>query len=372
MSGQGPRRARRRGLHGWRLGLVIGLAVVVVLGGGTAAALGLGLLPNILPTTTPPESTPPPTTLPTLVPVPTLTPRPFWPLTGVPGDVVERPTLVVKVENSIDARPQQGLEDADIVWEEMVEAGITRYVAMFHSTLPEQILPIRSIRPMDGPIAGWTGGLMVFSGGQEAFYARARSDGLQLISMDFGAAGFTRVKGRPSPHDVVGDPQIFLSQADANHQSSPPAFASFARPDRTTAVEAGAPASQVDVVISSQGKPHWTWDADSSRWLRFEGDKPAVTVDGTQLSAVNVLCLTVQVKSDSQVDVNGVRVPESIVVGSGAGLVATNGSTAIITWQKASETAPWQFFDAAGQPLVLAPGNTWVELVPTTGSYLVS
>jgi len=360
-------------LYGWRLGLVIGLAAVVVLGGGAATVWRLGLLPGGSTTPTPLESTPPPPALiPTLTPLPTITPRPVWPLTGVTGDIVNRPALVVKVENSTAARPQQGLEDADIVWEEMVEGGITRYVALFHSTLPEQILPIRSIRPMDGPIAAWTGGLMVFSGGQEPFYSRAEADGLQLISMDAGADGFTRVKGRSAPHDVGGDPLVFLAQANASHQSSPPVFAAFAPPDKTTATMVGSPASTIKVVISSEGTPHWTWDGVTGTWLRFEGSSPAMTVAETQLAAVNVLCLTVTVKTDSEMDVNGVRVPETIVVGSGAGLVATNGSTAPITWQKDSETGPWQFFDANGQPITLAPGNTWIELVPTTGSYTAS
>ena len=80
-----------------------------------------------------------------------------------------RPALAVKIENSVDARPQSGLNAADVVWEEVVEGGITRFVAVYHSTLPPEIGPIRSVRPMDAAIAGPLHGLFAFSGGQGPF-----------------------------------------------------------------------------------------------------------------------------------------------------------------------------------------------------------
>src|SRR5690606_521307 len=73
-----------------------------------------------------------------------------WPLTGVStAEVADRPAMNVKIENSAAARPQTGLGSADVVWEEMVEGGITRLVAVFHSQVPETLGPIRSLRPMD-------------------------------------------------------------------------------------------------------------------------------------------------------------------------------------------------------------------------------
>ena len=111
-------------------------------------------------TTPAPSSTPPP-------PPP---PPVYWPLTGIEsGTVPARPALAVKIENSVDARPQTGLNAADMVWEEVVEGGITRYVAVYHSTLPAQIGPIRSVRPMDPAIAAPLHGLFAFSGGQRPF-----------------------------------------------------------------------------------------------------------------------------------------------------------------------------------------------------------
>src|SRR5690625_2391460 len=107
-----------------------------------------------------PSPTPTPTPEPTTVePTPEPTPEPTWPLTGMPADdEAEHPAVAVKVENTVMARPQTGLEYADIVWEEMVEGGITRFNAVYHSQQPEVVGPIRSLRPMDVGISLPLGG----------------------------------------------------------------------------------------------------------------------------------------------------------------------------------------------------------------------
>ena len=126
---------------------------------------------------------------------------PAWPLTGVPVDAVaDRPALAVKIENSIDARPQTGLNAADVVWEEVVEGGITRFVAVYHSNLPPEIGPVRSIRPMDPAIAAPLHGLLAFSGGVPTYVDAARSSGLQVLTQDSGIDGFHRTSTRRAPH----------------------------------------------------------------------------------------------------------------------------------------------------------------------------
>ncbi|MDR0847838.1 MAG: DUF3048 domain-containing protein [Propionibacteriaceae bacterium] len=355
---------------------IIGVVVALVLAGGVLGAYFLGWLkfgePESKPTLTM-AYTPRPSEAPVWTPTPGPPLKPQWPLSGVRGDIAEHPALVVKVENAPESRPQDGLEYADIVFEEMVEGGISRLVAVFHSTVPAQIAPIRSIRPMDGPIAAWTRGLMIFSGGQYPYVARAENDGLQIISMDYGADGFSRVDGRPSPHDVAGDTAAFFAQADGDHQVSPPAFAVFVEQGGAgTAQIQGTVTTQVSTQFSYMALPSWTWDSASATWLRFEDGEPAMTYAGPQISAKNVIVLTVSVVYTSQADAAGSSVPESIVVGEGTGVVASGPMTAAITWRHDSETAPWQFFGPNGAPLELLPGNTWVELVPDSGSWSVS
>lgn len=350
--------------------LVITLAIVVLLIGGGITAYVLGVFGALFPPEETPTPTPTPVSTPPEEPPP---PLPDWPLTGVRGEVVERAALVVKVENSEGSRPHEGLQEADIVFEQMVEGGISRLIAIYHSTIPTQIAPIRSVRPMDGPIAAWTHGVLAFSGGQWQFTERAEGLGLQLVSYDFGDDGFDWVDWRPSPHDLSGDPAVFLEQADGDHQASPIRFCEIDMDEvGGTAQRQGSMTTSIMVEISTVATPHWQWDPAGTRWLRFEDDDPALTVEGDQLSATNVLVLEVDVRYLSLTDSAGSRIPEMIVVGEGPGLVATGGRSAEITWKKDSEGGPWRFYDASGAPVVLAPGNTWVELVPQSGTWTVS
>jgi hypothetical protein len=305
-------------------------------------------------------------------PTPTPEPEPvFWPLTGQKAEaLVPRPALAVKIENSVDARPQTGLNAADMVWEEVVEGGITRFVAVYHSTLPPEVGPIRSVRPMDPAIAAPLHGLFAFSGGQQPFVDAVAGAGLQVLSHDRGAAGFYRTDTRRAPHNIYAGPQRFLDQADAGHRAAPPPQFAVAGPqEQPTALTAGAPTAAVRLGLTGLSHPQWTWSEPDGGWLRAEGSVPAVEADGTRLRATNVVVLRVDVVGTSFVDVNGTAVPKTVLVGSGQALVATAGRTLAATWSKASAAEPVVFTGPDGMPVRLAAGTTWVELVPNgTGS----
>ena len=291
-------------------------------------------------------------------------PPPVWPLSGLPAPgPVARPALAVKIENSVDARPQTGLNSADMVWEEVVEGGITRFVAVYHSTVPAEIGPVRSVRPMDPAIAAPLHGLLAFSGGQRQYVDAVGAADLQILSQDAGSAGFHRSSARRAPHNVYATPQTLLDQADASHTASPPPQFTIAGP--TEQPTAGTPTSVVRLTMSGVSHPSWTWSAPNGSWLRAEGSAPAVEADGTQLRATNVVVLTVDVVNTAALDPAGNPVPETQLVGSGTALVAVPGGTLAATWSKPSIADPVVLTGADGTPVRLAPGSTWVELMPT-------
>ncbi|WP_168217761.1 DUF3048 domain-containing protein [Occultella kanbiaonis] len=288
-----------------------------------------------------------------------------WPLTGVAGEPAARPAMSIKIENSNAARPQTGLQAADVVWEQMVEGGVTRFNAVYHSTIPDEVGPVRSVRPMDAGISGPYGGLLVFSGGLAPFVQAARDVGLQVLSDDGGQAGFHRSSDRVAPHNLYGTPQEFLDQADAA-DTAPPTQFTFARTAaQATATTAGTPAGSLAVNFP-QAHPGWTWDAGQALWLRTEDGAPATTTDTGQLTAVNVVVLRVDVVTTAYRDPSGAAVPETVVVGSGEAVVATGGQTITGTWTKPDEASPVTLTTADGTVIELAPGNTWVELLPTS------
>ncbi|MGY4645467.1 hypothetical protein ACVW07_003300 [Cellulomonas sp. URHB0016] len=215
------------------------------------------------------------------VPAPVVPPT--WPLTGVLGDPVARPALAVKIENTAVARPQTGLEQTDVVWETIVEFDVSRFIAVFHSQVPAEVGPIRSVRPMDPVILAPMHGLLAFSGGQPGILDLVAASGVQMISHDAGAPGMYRTKDRSAPHNVYGTPQTFWDQADADHQAPPAEQFLFARSaDQAAAVLAGTPAGTLSFHLSPASNPAWTWDAASGTWLRSEA---AVPGDGPQRRA---------------------------------------------------------------------------------------
>lgn len=314
-----------------------------------------------------------PTIAPDKAPAPVPVVPPTWPLTGVAGEPAVRPSLAVKIENTAVARPQTGLEQADVVWETIVEFDVSRFIAVFHSQVPAEVGPIRSVRPMDPVILAPMHGLLAFSGGQPGILALVAASGVQMISHDAGAPGMYRTRDRAAPHNVYGTPSTFWGLADADHQASPGEQFTFARSaDRAAAVVAGTPASTLAFRLSPASSPSWTWDGASGTWLRSEGAAPATARSGARLSAVNVVSITADHPNTGFGAQGGAPVPTYTLVGSGDGVVATGGKTVPVRWQKDSDAAPLRLFTADGKPADLAPGNTWVELVPAgTGSLTI-
>jgi len=294
-----------------------------------------------------------------------------WPLTGVPvEEVAARPALGIKIENSRQSRPQTGLEQADIVWEQITEGGVTRFVAIYHSQIPEAVLPVRSARAVDAPIMAPLGGLLAFSGAQPQFIGAIEGNGVQAVVMDRGNGGFTRERSRRAPRAVRGNPQAFLDQATSDRQSPPPAqFRHALEAGQGTATVTGTELARLTVKFSPYQTVVWDWDAASGTFLRSEGGKAAVSTAGTRLSARNVVLLEVDQVPSPWRDPAGSPVPEQVIVGSGSGLVAGGGRYVPITWSKDSEGAPMVLTGADGQEVELEQGSTWLQLAsPNAGS----
>lgn len=297
-----------------------------------------------------------------------------WPLTGVAvEEVAARPALAVKIENAPQARPQTGLESADVVWEEVVEGGITRFVAVYHSQAPELVGPVRSVRPMDPAIVAPLHGVLAYTGGQEPFVDAVGAAGVQSVVMDHGDDGFETTRARRAPHNVYGRLADFWEQADDERTSPPPAQLVHARePGRGTATVSGTPAARLDVDLTFASRAVWDWAGDQGAYVRSEGDEPAVSADDARLAATNVVLVSATMVNTPFTDPAGAPVPETQLVGSGDAVVASGGKHVAATWSKEAVDAPLVLTGADGAPVRLEPGTTWIELVPTgSGSWTI-
>lgn len=288
----------------------------------------------------------------------------YAPLRGTPADAsaMRHPSLAVKIDNHEDARPQLALNRSDIVFEELVEGGLTRYLAVWHSDVPDTVGPVRSIRPMDPAIASPFGGVIAYSGGQQYFVDLMKSTSLVNLVFDEDDTGlFERADDRPGPHDVILD----ATEAIRRNSSLPPPPVQFAyggTDPLAPAALAAAPTTRIEVAFSDGQSRSWDWDGSASAWLRSQQGEPDLEASGDRVRATNVVTLRVAI------DWTFGEVPLTVMVGSGEAWVSVAGRTAHGTWSKDAETSPIVLTADDGSVLRLAPGNTWVELVPDEGS----
>ena len=199
---------------------------------------------------------------------------PVAPLTGLPDpkDVArKRPAVTVKINNT-DAATQYGIHQADVVYEEVVEGGITRLAAIFNSQAPDRVGPVRSVRKTDQSIVWPIGGIFAYSGG--AAYAIDSINTAPVKQLDETRAGSMMFRdpdnSRYEPYNLWAHvDQMF--KADGTPIPPPPIF--VYRKAGTPA--GGTPAVAVSVGFAAGFNTLWTWDKKSGTWLRTAGKSGA-------------------------------------------------------------------------------------------------
>lgn len=284
---------------------------------------------------------------------------PVAPLTGLPTDdtlLAYRPAMVVKIDGHLRARPQWGIEVADIVIEEIVE-GITRYMAIFHSAVPETVGPVRSARTQDLLIVpALNTPLFVWSGGNTKVTAAVRKAPLVNVSATngWGLKGvWSRTKKRRAPHNLLAQGGAVLALAPEDAQAPQQLFSYLS--------VKGEPAGDLTTgakIQMSGTRVQWLWNDTSRRWERTVDGKAHVAESGDRVTAANVVVLEVRYRS-SAADPNS---PEAQTTGSGTVLVLSAGRVQRGTWTRASTSERWTLRAEDGTEILLTPGQTWIEL----------
>ena len=293
----------------------------------------------------------------------------IWPLTGLPVHdpaTARRPALSIKVDNVAQAHPQAGLDDADLVSEELVEGGLTRLLVTFHSRDAALVGPVRSVRPVDGPLLRQLGGgLFGFSGGAANVVDRVRgSSAATFVGTDQAPAAYHRTADRAAPHNqFTSTAALYQAGRRAAPSLGPPrAFLRFA-----TAPPASArPVRSVRLRFSPSASSAWRWAGPGGGWVRSQDGSPDRLVGGQPVSADNVVILRVRIRADQNRDVLGNPTPDPVVVGSGTAWVLRDGRLVTGTWRRPSADQPTRLVGPGGAQLALHPGRTWIELLPDT------
>jgi hypothetical protein len=356
---------------GRRYGALSRVALLAGVTGVTAALLGAcGSKHKIA---SPPPTTPPSTAAPTTTSPPPTTAAgpPVCPLTGQPapgGQVPARPALAVKVENLPAARPQYGLSTADVVYEEPVEGGITRFIVIYQCHDANRIEPVRSGRIIDPQLVSQYGAHPLFAYAGAIPPAVSAIDASSLVDLSAErapASVYPRDPGRYAPHNLMSSTSSLYGYAASLHgrQTTPPSSPLVFGPQPASAT----PAASVHISYQYADQV-WTWRAATQTWVKsYTGAGPATMGEGGQISASNVIVMkVVMYPSIYSEDPTGTHENLLTLTGSGPVQVFRNGTVTSGTWNRSSLSVNTSYLDSAGQPITLTPGQTWIELVPTT------
>ena len=280
------------------------------------------------------------------------------PLTGAQApdeSVIGRPALVVKIDNHPKSRPQWGLNQADIVFEENVEQ-LTRFAAVYHSQGSDPVGPIRSGRIQDiNLLASFNGPLFAWSGGNAQVSAAIRKSTMVDLSHSSAneAGGFRRESSRVAPHNLVAETSKLWTLAPADAKPPVPQFEY--RADGETVPTDSKPAGAVK--ISMDGVDiMWEWSPENLTFVRSQDDKPHVDMQDVRINAPNVVVVSV-------VYTRSVSSPVAKSVGSGEVWVYTAGILIQGSWERLDPFKPFVFKDTKGAVIKLTPGRTWVEVI---------
>jgi hypothetical protein len=279
-------------------------------------------------------------------------PAPVSPLTGreLTKQAARKPVIGVKVDNTSSSAPQVGLGSADMLVEELVEGGMTRIAAFFHTEVPSNVGPVRSLRATDIGVVQPLGAVLVASGGAPPTVERVREAGIRTFTE--GATGYYRDPGRAAPYNLFMRLDE-LARTVKPHRLPEPYLPFSEKGDLPKGKRA------TSLTASFSGGSTTTFELRGGRYVNTDSYAP----EGDRFSPATVLVLRVPVGDAGYLDPAGNPVPETRFTGQGPAMVFHDGRVVRGTWVKDGLDAPVRL-KARGSALRLPAGKVWIELVP--------
>ncbi|MEO6711867.1 MAG: DUF3048 domain-containing protein [Mycobacteriales bacterium] len=320
----------------------------------TAAPSAVSSTPGPSPTPSVSQSTPPP---PPPSPAPPKVEVPAGhPFTG--GNEPIGPVVVVKVDNAHAALPQSGLDDADIIYQEGIEAGYTRLAAVYSTKRPTYVGPVRSARETDIELLAQYGKVVLaFAGANRIIYKLVKRANLVNGTYDDVLSAYRLAPGRRRPYSTfVSIPKMMAQRKGDNAKDVGFRFGSSRSPS----------SAATSVLVRWQSETNTVkYDRATRRWTVYIGSRRQVTVD-------NVIVQYVKLKRTGFTDAAGNYTPLTRTLGSGKVMLFRDGRAVDGTWHRQYMKSPTIMLDSKRQKMLLRPGTTFVMLLPNTQSISIS
>ncbi len=287
----------------------------------------------------------------------------YSPLTGLKVTdqaATTKPVTAVMLENSPSARPQSGVKQAEVVYEAIAEAGITRFLALYQQNKPTMIGPVRSLRPY---YIDWLAPYqpsVAHVGGSLHALQEIRNGTYRDIDQFFHERSYWRATDRRAPHNVYTSAERLddLNSSKGYKQST--VKTALARADGKPANPAAATVAVINFGRSARYNTRYQYDASTNTYQRSIGGEASLDREEGQIAPSVVVALTVQ---QTTVQEDGIR-ENIITTGQGKATIFQNGSVVEGIWRKADRTSPLELRDANGKAIALTRGQTWIAAVP--------
>ncbi|MBM3698956.1 MAG: DUF3048 domain-containing protein [Actinobacteria bacterium] len=279
---------------------------------------------------------------------------------GLPG--VNNQILVVKIDDTNAAHPQIGVEDADVVYVEQVEGGVTRLAAVYSSKLPSLIGPIRSARISDIELLAQFGRVgFAYSGAQTKMRPVIAAANLENLSAERNPPSiYGKDPDRPGPFDMILKPDLLLERANSNPKI---------KIDTATASVFPFGEAPAGETITAVAKIKWLsaryelrWDAVGEKWLIYFNDKPKLAATGEHLYADTAIIQIVSITPSIYGDKFGGVTPFSKTTGTGKAVMLRDGFSYQVNWQRDLETELTKWQTITGEVANFKPGRIWILL----------
>ena len=347
--------------------VIAGVSAAVVV----AAGVGIGIATTqntpsrpvaagatLTPTPTPPSSaTPTPRPKPKPKPKPV---RPTNPFTGI-GAPPAGPVIAVKIDDTFNGRPQLGIDQADIVYVEQVEAGLTRLLAIFASKRPV-VEPVRSVRASDPELLTQFGSIVVAASG-------GAGDSLQAVSHSIihgvynGGPGFARDFGRSVPYNLTLNTSVLAAAFRTAGKAKSIGFTWSATVPSGASTRSGR-SFRTTIGGANTALVGFDYDPAAKRYVRVIDGSRQTAADGAAVSTPNVVIQYCDVTvNPGDVDVVGNVSKYTHSVGRGPVAVFRDGREIVGTWSRPRAASGTTLRTPQGTPIFLKPGGTWILLV---------
>lgn len=271
------------------------------------------------------------------------------------------PPIQIVVENSDPARPQRGLQQADLVFEYVSEYSITRMTTIYFNRPASQIGPVRSCRLVNIALGEAFSGALMCSGLSHGtdLRLRAANPPVHYVTNDHDPdSHFTRVSFNFAPHNLFTDAARALRWRSESHAPTPDYSIDGAHADLASGAPSAAPRVPLHGVT-------YSYDPGSTSYLRFDHGSPFV--DGAtnqQLHVKNVILMHVpyQVMDYVEDESGGARSVFYSLIGSGPAEIYSDGALIQATWHMRTDL-PVYFTDAQGNVIRLNTGLTWIHVL---------